>query len=214
MINADEGTYPTRTAPRLTPARVRSTRFTRTPIGRRGFSEEEVSLFVQRVADEISARDAAEAALRAEIGRTKSLLVQWQSDQREQRGDTGTTAARPNVEAINILSQAQQEADAYVAQAQEYCRRLALDAQQHAEAILVDAQARAEQAAEEAVRGYRARAGNRYTAEYEDLERRLAWARTFVTSLETVETQLRATREALAYEFSKLGDDGAAGPTA
>lgn len=207
MINADEGMYPARTAPRLTPARVRATRFTRTPIGRRGFSEEEVLLFVQRVAEQIATRDAGEAALRAEISRTKSLLVQWQSEQRDLRGDDGApAAAQPNVDAINILSKAQQEADAYVAQAQEYCRRLALDAREHAQAILVDAQARAEEAAEEAVRGYRARTGDRYTAEYEDLERRLAWARTFVTSLETVEAQLRTAREALAYEFSRLAD--------
>ena len=41
-----------------------------------------------------------------------------------------------------------------------------------------------------------------------DLERRLTWARTFLASLENVETQLRTAREALSYEFEKLGEAG------
>ena len=40
--------------------------------------------------------------------------------------------------------------------------------------------------------------------ELEDLERRLTWARTFLSSLENVETQLRTAREALSYEFERL----------
>jgi DivIVA domain-containing protein len=194
---------------RLTPDRVRSTQFTRTPIGRRGLNEDEVAQFQQRVADDIAARDAAEASLRAKVSHYKNTLVQWQREQSESRSDelvmAGPTPPRPTVEAVNILSQAQQEADAYVAQTQEYCRRLAADAHDHAQEILTDAQARAEAAAEDAVRDYRVRAGDGYTAEFEELERRLVWARTFLTSLETVETQLRTAREALSYEFDRMG---------
>ena len=52
----------------------------------------------------------------------------------------------------------------------------------------------------------RARAGDDHSVELEDLERRLTWARTFLASLENVETQLRTAREALSYEFEKLDE--------
>jgi DivIVA domain-containing protein len=209
MSDTENGLHARRSAPRLTPERVRSVEFTRTPLGRRGWNEDEVQQFLQRVAEDIAARDAAEASLRAEVGFYKNRLRQWQNEQRGGQSEDPPGPAQPSVEAINILSQAQQEADAYVAQAQDYCRRLTADAQEHAQVILGDAQVQAEQAAEEAVRDYRARAGDQYTAEFEDLERRLAWARTFLSSLENVETQLRTAREALTYEVDKL----AAGPS-
>jgi cell division septum initiation protein DivIVA len=193
---------------RLTPDRVRATVFSRSPIGRRGLNEDEVALFQQRVAEEIAARDASEASLRAKVTHYKNTLVQWQREQSEARSDEPAVATpampRPTVEAVNILSQAQQEADAYVAQTQEYCRRLAADAQEHAQEILTAAHAQADEAAEGAVRDYRLRAGEGYTADVEDLERRLVWARTFLSSLENVETQLRTAREALSYEFDRI----------
>jgi vacuolar-type H+-ATPase subunit H len=193
---------------RLTPDRVRATVFSRSPIGRRGLNEDEVAHFQRRVAEEIAARDAAEASLRAKVAHYKNTLVQWQREQSEARVDdipvTVPAAARPTVEAVNILSQAQQEADAHVAQTQEYCRRLAADAQGHAQEILSRAHAQADAAAAGAVHEYRLQAGDGYAADVEDLERRLAWARTFLASLETVETQLRTAREALAYEFDRI----------
>jgi DivIVA domain-containing protein len=195
---------------RLTPDRVRSTRFTRTPLGRRGLAEDEVTAFMQRVADDIAARDAAEASLRAKVNHYKNTLVQWQREHSEARVDEVSAAppsgANATVEAVNILSRAQQEADAYVAQTQEYCRRLAADAQDHAQQVLDDATARADAAAEQAVLDLRARAGDDHSVELEDLERRLTWARTFLASLENVETQLRTAREALSYEFEKLDE--------
>jgi DivIVA domain-containing protein len=192
--------------PRLTPERVRTTQFTRSPIGRRGFSEEEVQIFLQRVAEDIAARDADDASMRATISHYQRTLAQWQAERTDHRGeDPLAQTRRPTVEAINILSRAQQEADSYVAQTQAYCRRLAVDARQHAEQILTEAQARAEEAAGQAVEEYRRRAGNDHSPEFEELERRLVWARTFLASLEAVETQLRTAREALSFEFDRLG---------
>lgn len=66
------------------------------------------------------------------------------------------------------------------------------------------AHAQADTAAEGAALDYRMRAGEGYTAGVEDLERRLAWARTFLSSLEAVETQLRTAREALSLEFERI----------
>src|SRR4029453_17391365 len=100
----------------------------------------------------------------------------WRAEYRDPQGRTGSGVV-PNVEAVNILSRAQQEADSYVAQTQAYCRRLAVDARDHAQQILTEAQAQAEEAANLAVQGYRAGSGDTYTPEFEELERRLSWAR-------------------------------------
>lgn len=198
------------TLPRLTPERVRKMQFTRTQIGRRGLAEDEVNLFLERVAEDIAARDAEDASMRAMVLHYQNTLADWRAEYREPQGRTGTGTGAgagvvPNVEAVNILSRAQQEADSYVAQTQAYCRRLAVDARDHAQQILTEAQAQAEAAANRAVQGYRARSGDAYTPEFEELERRLAWARTFLSSLESVEAQLRTAREALSYEFDRLG---------
>lgn len=192
------------TLPRLTPERVRKMQFTRTQIGRRGLAEDEVNLFLDRVAEDIAARDAEDASMRAMVLHYQNTLADWRAEYRDPHGRTGTGVV-PSVEAVNILSRAQQEADSYVAQTQAYCRRLAVDARDHAQQILAEAQAQAEEAANRAVQGYRARSGDAYTPEFEELERRLAWARTFLSSLENVEAQLRTAREALSYEFDRLG---------
>jgi DivIVA domain-containing protein len=192
------------TLPRLTPERVRKMQFTRTQIGRRGLAEDEVTLFLERVAEDIAARDAEDASMRAMVLHYQNTLADWRAEYRDPQGRTGSGAV-PNVEAVNILSRAQQEADSYVAQTQAYCRRLAVDARQHAERILAEAQAKAEEAAGLAVEEYRRRAGNDHAPEFEELERRLVWARTFLASLESVETQLRTAREALTFEFDRLG---------
>jgi DivIVA domain-containing protein len=207
MTDAADEQY-RRPAQRLTPDRVRSMQFARTPIGRRGLAEDEVTAFMQRVADDIATRDASEASLRAKVTHYKNTLVQWQREHSEARADESMVpnSSAATVEAVNILSRAQQEADAYVAQTQEYCRRLAADAHDHAQAVLSDATARADAAAEQAVIELRANAGEDHSVELEDLERRLTWARTFLASLENVETQLRTAREALSYEFEKLGE--------
>lgn len=195
---------------RLTPERVRTVLFSRTPIGRRGLNEDEVTEFLHRIADELAARDAAEASLRAKVTHYKNTLIQWQREQLEARGEEASptdplgSAPRPSVAAVNLLSQAQQQADAYVAQTQEYCRRLAADAQDHAQEILSEARAQAQVAADDAARAHHVQANAGDIATIEDLERRLAWARAFIASLESVEAQLRTTREALSYEFDKL----------
>jgi len=184
---------------RLTPERVRTTKFTRTPLGRRGYNEEEVELFLNRMAKELSASDTEKANLRAEIDRVKNTFKDWQSQTYSQ----GTVPVRtgPSVEAINLLSQAQQQADAHVAQAQEFCRRLAMHARDQANEVMREAQRRAEYAAEQAAQEYRTNTGARHTEEIEEMERRIAWLQTFVHA---VQIQLTAASDAFAREVSRL----------
>src|ERR1043165_10231433 len=70
------------TAPRghgLSPDKVRHVDFTRTTLGRRGYNTEEVDRFLNRLAEELAARDAREARLRVEAEKIKGALKDWQS---------------------------------------------------------------------------------------------------------------------------------------
>ena len=209
MTDAADEQYARRTVQRLTPDRVRSMQFSRTPIGRRGLAEDEVAAFLQRVADEIATRDAAETSLRAKTTHYKNTLVQWQREQSESR-DRGRQ--RPGTR----LGHGHGRGGEHPVAGPTGGRRLrrpdpgvlpslgGRGATSTPSSVLDDATDRADAAAEQAVIELRAREGEDHSPELEDLERRLAWARTFLASLESVETQLRTAREALSYEFDKL----------
>jgi DivIVA domain-containing protein len=214
---------------RMTPARLRATQFPRAAVGRRGYSAEAVDQFLRRMAEEITGRDAAEANLRAQLDRLRRALKQWQSRQLERR-ETGqlpvVMSEGRTVDAVNTLSQAQQQADAYIAQAQEYCRQITADARNRADAILCEAQERAEATAAQArqtfeqqqhqVKGVRAETTERPALplppppsaapgiDLDELDRRLTWARSFVAALQSVESQLATSREALGNELDAL----------
>src|SRR4029453_5749387 len=137
-MTATDAPRPRPPAPRLTPERVRTMQFTRTPLGRRGLAEEEVQQFVQRVAEDIASRAADDASMRATISHYKSTLAHWQSEHGDYRDEAAMQ--RPTIEAVNILPRAQQEAASHVAQTQANCPRLAVAARQHAQEILAEAQ--------------------------------------------------------------------------
>lgn len=176
----------------LTPERIRSVIFSKSPLGRRGVDAEEVELFQRRLAEEIAAGEAENARLRAEVDR----LRDWYRSHGE-NVDPALLPIQVDVEAVNLLSEAQLQAEACIAQAEAHSRRVISGARQHAEALLRDAQQRAEAAAQEAVQAYRARAGGKHTAEIEEMERRLAWLRAFCHA---VQVQLHATSNAFAQE--------------
>jgi DivIVA domain-containing protein len=187
--------------PPLSPDRVRTWEFPRTPLGRRGYNEDEVRLFLTRLAEDLAAADAEKAALRAEVQRLRNYYRERGVDVDRASGPTQDDSG-PTVAAINLMSQAQQAADAQVAQAEEYSRRLVEQARAQYEDILRQAVEQATEAAE--------RAGADYVAssefegpEREALERRIAWLRTFA---EVTQVQLRSVLEALTREVDKLGD--------
>jgi DivIVA domain-containing protein len=202
---ADGPLVPMRQGHPLSPDRVRSWQFSRTPLGRRGYSEDEVRLFLSRVAEELAAGDAEKATLRAEVRRLRNYYRDRNIDADAPRPDVAE--AGPSIAAINLISQAQQAADAQVAQAEEYARRLVRQARDQYEDILREAANQAAEAAERAGAAYQAspegQSGGADAPHREALERRIAWLRTFA---EVTEVQLRSVLEALTREVDKLGD--------
>jgi DivIVA domain-containing protein len=95
---------------RMSVEHIRSARFGRTPLGRRGFSEDEVTDFLHRLAEEVSGLEGELASLRAENARIKGALRDWQSQAGGPRGmDVATSTP---TEAINLLSRAQRQIEA------------------------------------------------------------------------------------------------------
>ncbi|MEV5891746.1 DivIVA domain-containing protein [Nonomuraea fuscirosea] len=180
---------------RLTPDRVRNKDFSRTKLGHRGYSEEEVRAFLYRVADDIATGDMEKADLRAEVERLKN----WYKERGTDVDNSG--AKKLSVDAVNLLSRAQQTADAQIAEAEDYARRLVGQARQQYEQLLHEAQQQAEEAGNQAVNVYRS-SGGQQSAEAEELERRIAYLRTFA---EVTQVQLRAVLEGLTNEVNKLG---------
>jgi cell division initiation protein len=201
---------------RLTPEKIRGRSFSRAPLGRRGISEDEVTQFCFQVADQISQWEAENAALRTENDRLKTALRQWQTEQATKRADENWHSRRPasssgRSEAAARRAAANVQAAAQVQREAEAILRRAGGADQAAErdrgpyeAVLQEAQRRADTEAERVARAYRGRSGTRYAAEFEELERRLAWATTFLATIEAVEAQLRAARETLAFQVEHL----------
>ena len=187
---------------RLTPERVRTTTFSRPPFGRRGYHEDEVRMFLARVADDIQQADAEKSQLRAEIAR----LVNYYRERGESLDADGrpTNGGGPSIDAVNLLSRAQQAADSQMAQAEEYARQLVQQARERYSELLQHAQQQAQQAAEEAAQASEQLGSFGGTeVERRALEQKIAYLRTFA---EVTEVQLRSVLEALTREVNKLGD--------
>ncbi len=180
----------------LTAERLRTVDFSRAPLGRRGYNEDEVRRFLSRVAEDIGNADTEMSRLRAEVERLRNYY-------REAGVDVEARSSRPapSAQAVAVMSQAQQTADAQIAQAEEYAKQLVATARQRYEEIMYQARVRAAQAAE-AAESYQLRV-HATTDEQEHLERRIAWLRTFA---QVTEVQLKAALEALTREVDKLGE--------
>ncbi|GLX00393.1 DivIVA domain-containing protein [Microtetraspora sp. NBRC 16547] len=182
----------------LTPDRVRNQEFSRSKIGQRGYSADEVRTFLYRVAEDMASGDREKADLRADVDRMR----QWYKEHGINMNPADMVQLGGlSVDAVNILSRAQQTADAQIAEAEDYARQIIGQARQQYEQILQEAKQRAEEAAERAAGTYREGAAPQ-TADAEELERRIAYLRTFA---EVTQVQLRAVLEGLAQEVGKLG---------
>jgi DivIVA domain-containing protein len=127
----------------LTPQQVRSATFSSARFGRRGLDEGEVHRFCEWVASGIGRLANDNNLLHAEIARLRERLL-------DGKGKAGVQPEDGHVQAVQVLSKAQQTADRYVAEAQEYSRELSEDARVRRDEILNEAKMRASMILEEA----------------------------------------------------------------
>lgn len=192
---------------RTSAEQIRSARFGRTTLGRRGFNEEEVTGFLHRLAEEVSGLEADLAAVRAENARIKGALRDWQTQAGEARTPGASTTS---VEAISLLSRAQRQIEAQVAETERYCRLREQEARQRYEEIVNTARHHAKEDADRVVRAYRASAGSHYSPEGERAERTGVWLNALLRSLDALAAHVDATRRSFAVEVEKLDSSSGA----
>jgi cell division septum initiation protein DivIVA len=185
--------------------RVREATFAPARFGRRGLDERDVSGFCKWIAGEISAMLNERAGLEEELRRLRERLI------RPGNSGAGVQPEDAHVQAVYVLSKAQQTADQYVADAQEYSRELAEDAQLRRDEILREAKVRASMILEQAHESGReaanrvpappageGTAGDRATRH--DLEAEIAYLRTFS---DVCRTHLRAYLDSLSASIEQ-----------
>jgi DivIVA domain-containing protein len=190
-----------RTDNRLTPDTVQSVTFPSARLGRRGLDEEHVWAFCGQVERELVRLFNERTTLTDEVQRLRRRVLGL-------TGDDAGSGYRPDdahVQAVRILSKAQQTADRYVADAQEYSRQLTQDARRrrdeilsearsHAAAMLDEAHGEASRAAEAALTAPLAAGQTQPGTDRGELEAELVYLRTFS---DVYRTHLHAYLDAL-----------------
>lgn len=167
---------------RLTPDAVQAVTFASARLGRRGLDEEHVRAFCGQVERELVRLLNERTTLTDEVQRLRRRVLGLSGDE----SGVGYRQDDAYVQAVRILSKAQQTADRYVADAQEYSRRLAQDARRRRDEILAEAKTHAamvlEEAHDEASRAAEAALAAPVTkarADHREVEAELAYLRTF-----------------------------------
>jgi DivIVA domain-containing protein len=167
---------------RLTPDAVQAVIFPSTRLGRRGLDEEHVRAFCGQVERELVRLLHERTSLTDEVQRLRRRVLGLSGDE----SGSGYRPDNAHVQAVRILSNAQQTADRYVAEAQEYSRQLAEDARRRRDEILAEAKSHAalmlEEAHSEASRAAEAALAAPVThasADRREVEAELAYLRTF-----------------------------------
>jgi DivIVA domain-containing protein len=186
-----------RTDNRLTPDAVQAVAFPSARLGRRGLDEEHVRAFCGQVERELVRLFNERTALVDEVQRLRRRVLGLSGGDAE----AGYRQDDAHVQAVRILSKAQQTADNYVADAQEYSKQLAQDARRRRDEILTEARKHAavmlEEAHVEASHAAEAALAAPVTkpdADRRELEAELAYLRTFS---EVYRTHLHAYLDAL-----------------
>ena len=186
-----------RTDNRLTPDAVQAVTFPSARLGRRGLDEEHVRAFCGQVERELVRLFNERTALADEVQRLRRRVLGLSGDD----AGAGYRQDDAHVQAVRILSKAQQTADNYVSDAQDYRRQLAQDARRrrdeiltearkHAAVMLEEAHSEASSAAEAALVGPAAQPD----PDRRELEAELAYLRTFS---DVYRTHLHAYLDAL-----------------
>jgi cell division septum initiation protein DivIVA len=185
----------------LTPDFVRTATFTPARLGRRGIDEAQVHAFCVWVADDLARVLSENAMLHEEVLRLRDRVLERQG------ADPGIRPEDGHVQAVYVLSKAQQTADRYVADAQEYSREIAVEARQRHDDILREAQVRASVILDEAhASASQAASAVRDTreplsgSERQQLEAEIAYLRTFS---DVCRTHLKAYMESLTRSIEE-----------
>jgi DivIVA domain-containing protein len=186
-----------RTDNRLTPDAVQAVSFPSSRLGRRGLDEDHVRAFCGQVERELVRLFNERTSLTDEVQRLRRRVLGLSGDDAE----SGYRQDDAHVQAVRILSKAQQTADRYVADAQEYSRQLAQDARRRRDEILSEARSHAAKMLEEA-HGEASRAAEvamsapiaQTGSDRRELEAELAYLRTFS---DVYRTHLHAYLDAL-----------------
>jgi DivIVA domain-containing protein len=185
----------------LTPDSVRSATFSSARLGRRGLDEADVRAFCEQVSEGLGLLLNDNSMLQAEVLRLRERVL-------EGKGRSGVQPEDGHVQAVYVLSKAQQTADRYVAEAQEYSRELAVDARLRGDEILREAKVRASMILEEAHTSA-SRAAEAVVrdsqdplpaAERQELQAEIAYLRTFS---DVCRTHLRAYLESLTRSIEE-----------
>ncbi|HEY7147136.1 MAG TPA: DivIVA domain-containing protein [Streptosporangiaceae bacterium] len=185
------------TSRRLTPGKVQAVAFPAARLGRRGYDEEHVRAFCGQVEAELVRLLNEKTALEEEVQRLRQRVLGGTGP------DDGAGYRREDahIQAVRVLSKAQQTADSYVADAQDYSRQLAHDARRRRDEILAEARTHAAHVMEEAHSQASTAAAAAMSgpaevpaADRRELEAELAYLRTFC---DVYRTHLRAYLDAL-----------------
>ena len=187
---------------RLTPSDVHHVLFTRAGLGRRGYDEVEVDVFLERVQQELTRLIGEKADLRDEVSRLRAQLATAGSGSRAASAVDTVTKEEAQLQAVRLLAAAQQTADTYVADAEKYSQRLTIDAREHSEQMVAEAREAAKRMVAEAERLAGETAARTIDGEVvagagpskEELDQQVAYLKTFG---QVVRVQLRAYLEAL-----------------
>lgn len=166
---------------RLTPDAVQAVTFPSARLGRRGLDEEHVRAFCGQVERELVRLLNERTTLADEVQRLRRRVLGLSGDE----SGAGYRQHDAHLQAVRILSKAQQTADRCVADAQEYSRQLAQDARRRRDEILTEAKTHAAMMLEKA-HGEASRAAEAALAapiqastDHRELEAELAYLRTF-----------------------------------
>lgn len=180
----------------LSPHEIRNLRIRQ--IGfRKGYDPAEVEALLQRLAEEVAARDGRITALLTENERLQVEVYARRHGQLP-----ANTAPELDEDLIAQRVQAQQYADEMLAAAQTSAAQLVSQSRQQANEILRTAH----DAAERAVREYRANAGGSYTADREELTRLATLAQWAMRQLAGLRAQVDATDDAARLELTSILD--------
>jgi DivIVA domain-containing protein len=193
---------------RLTPSDVHHVLFTRAGLGRRGYDEVEVDVFLERVQQELTRLIGEKADLRDEVSRLKTQLANAGTGSRAASAVDTVTKEEAQLQAVRLLAAAQQTADTYVADAEKYSQRLTVDAREHSEQMVAEAREAAKRMVAEAERLAGETATRTIEGEVvapggptkEELDQQVAYLKTFG---QVVRVQLRAYLEALLRDVEE-----------